>query len=99
MLQIQENRCANAECKKVFTNTFGSRPTIDHDHSCCPGRQTCGKCVRGLLCESCNHGLGQFKDSVEKLRGAADYLEIHKNLLTTANGFDTVLSEAQKGAE
>lgn len=23
---------------------------IDHDHDCCPGKYTCGKCVRGVLC-------------------------------------------------
>lgn len=28
---------------------------VDHDHACCPGDgQTCGHCVRGLLCRSCN---------------------------------------------
>ncbi|MEU5166831.1 endonuclease domain-containing protein [Streptomyces mutomycini] len=27
---------------------------VDHDHGCCPGSKTCGKCVRGLLCMSCN---------------------------------------------
>ena len=23
---------------------------VDHDHGCCPGHRTCGKCVRDLLC-------------------------------------------------
>lgn len=48
---------------------------IDHDHSCCPGRKSCGKCIRGLICGDCNVGLGRFKDNPEALRRAADYLQ------------------------
>ena len=48
---------------------------IDHDHSCCPPEQSCGKCVRGLLCDDCNRGLGMFRDSSEYLQNAVNYLD------------------------
>lgn len=42
---------------------------IDHDHRT-------GK-VRGMLCKSCNAGLGQFQDNVVVMRRAVKYLEFH----------------------
>jgi hypothetical protein len=48
---------------------------IDHDHSCCAGKNTCGQCVRGLLCSLCNTALGLVRDNPSILRKAADYLE------------------------
>lgn len=50
---------------------------VDHDHACCPGRESCGKCVRGLLCQRCNTGLGQFADDSRRLALAIDYLSAH----------------------
>lgn len=52
----------------------GRKLAVDHDHSCCPGTTSCGKCVRGVLCRGCNIGLSNFKDDPELLRRAADYL-------------------------
>jgi Recombination endonuclease VII len=51
------------------------RFAIDHDHSCCPGKITCGNCVRGVICQNCNVGLGSFKDDINALKNAIKYLE------------------------
>jgi hypothetical protein len=48
---------------------------VDHDHSCCPGETSCGFCVRALLCQRCNQGIGQFREDPALLRAAADYIE------------------------
>lgn len=47
---------------------------VDHDHSCCSGERSCGKCVRGLLCSNCNLLLGLASDSPSLLRSAITYL-------------------------
>lgn len=41
----------------------GKHLAVDHDHSCCPGKKSCGMCVRGLLCVSCNRQLGQYENN------------------------------------
>lgn len=50
------------------------RYCVDHDHNCCPGEFTCGECVRGLLCISCNVRLGWYEDKEWK-RMADTYLD------------------------
>jgi hypothetical protein len=68
MLKRQHGTCAISGCDR-------EPAVIDHDHACCPGEKSCGKCVRALLCHRCNQGLGRFQDSPALLRSAADYLE------------------------
>ncbi|WP_432158660.1 endonuclease domain-containing protein [Streptomyces sp. bgisy153] len=52
---------------------------VDHDHACCPRKgsrgTTCGRCVRGLLCATCNVGVGVFGDDPARIRKAAAYLD------------------------
>ena len=67
-----------AICKKP-EQTIGLDGTprllcVDHDHSCCPGRRSCGLCVRGLVCTKCNQALGLFNDDPEIIESAIKYL-------------------------
>lgn len=64
LLKTQRGRCAACgdEPKKTLL-------AVDHDHKT--------GAIRGLLCPPCNTGLGYFRDSPERLRAAADYLEAH----------------------
>ena len=85
LLDQQNNRCAI--CGGVNKNGYAL--SIDHDHSCCPGKKSCGKCIRRLLCDRCNWGLGHFRDNPEILRVAAKYIEDHR---TNGPGVDFGIS-------
>lgn len=61
MLVNQNNSCAI--CKKEI----GWEAAVDHCH-------TTGK-IRGLLCRNCNLGLGGFKDNIETIRKAIEYVK------------------------
>lgn len=54
---------------------------VDHDHACCPGKKSCGKCVRSLLCTNCNSGLGRFHDDPDRLMAAVAYLLSRRDVL------------------
>lgn len=73
MLADQNGGCALCGTTDPSPNKYFA---VDHDHSHCPGKWGCAECVRGLLCNKCNHGLGNFKDNPELMRKAADYVAI-----------------------
>ncbi|MFO0417777.1 MAG: endonuclease VII domain-containing protein [Planctomycetota bacterium] len=71
MWSAQNGRCAacgrpEAECGKY-------RLAVDHDHRCCPGKRSCGRCVRGLLCAACNTALGLLGDDPRRIANLQAY--------------------------
>lgn len=64
LFELQNGKCAI--CKTTEAGGKAKNFHVDHCHST--------NFVRGLLCTSCNSGLGRFKDSEVYLRAAADYL-------------------------
>jgi len=67
LLNKQEGACAI--CKQPLTENK-KHLDVDHDH-------TTGK-IRGLLCNSCNRGIGFLKDCPNTLRAAANYIEAYQ---------------------
>ena len=80
MYETQGGGCAI--CNKNIPNPTkeGSKrfiTSIDHNHACCPTENSCGFCVRGLLCRDCNLMIGHAKDDLETLKKAVNYLELN----------------------
>lgn len=63
--KAQNNKCIICRNSPVLNK----RLYVDHDHKT-------GK-IRGLLCQTCNTGLGYFKDNIDYLSGAIEYLKVH----------------------
>lgn len=70
LFEFQQGVCA--VCKLPETRTIKGKVkslAIDHHHE--------SGIVRGLLCERCNHALGNLKDSPIIIEGAMKYLQKH----------------------
>lgn len=70
LLESQNSVCAC--CEKAY-----DKYDIDHDHACCPGDRSCGKCVRGIICHGCNCALGYIKEDPETVKRMLKYLKRH----------------------
>lgn len=75
LLAAQGGRCAICGRSDPLGIGLKNGFHVDHDHACCPGKRSCGDCVRGLLCNHCNPMLGHADDDPAVLRSAADYLD------------------------
>ena len=70
MLEDQKYCCAICNEKLVISLSrlkYTHKAVIDHCH-------TTGK-IRGILCARCNQALGLFRDSIDNLKKAIDYLK------------------------
>lgn len=63
IFSTQEGKCAICN---VHQSDLGKALAVDHCHTT--------NAVRGLLCSDCNLGLGKFKDSIQLLTNAKNYL-------------------------
>lgn len=54
-------------CNKTTIPKLTSKVVLDHDHKT--------GAVRGWICDSCNTGIGRFKDEVALLESAIDFLK------------------------
>ena len=70
MLHEQGYKCAICSARFSGMEYGHESICVDHNHET-------GK-ARGLLCRSCNIGLGKFRDSVSSLDNAILYLEQHE---------------------
>lgn len=66
MFNRQGRKCANPGCPATEPGGHGTWH-VDHDHLT--------DRVRGLLCSSCNMGLGLLKDSEDRILGLVEYLK------------------------
>jgi hypothetical protein len=65
LLEVQGYACGM--CHEPFAENQAI--FIDHDHACCPReKRSCGTCIRGLLCLSCNTALGHIERKYELAR-------------------------------
>ncbi len=80
LLDAQEGKCAVCREPERERDSQGRVKTlaVDHDHACCPGKGSCGRCVRALLCGSCNKAIGGFQDDSARMRAAADYVDRYR---------------------
>lgn len=74
LIASQQNRCAICHQPETALARNSKRIkllAVDHDHKT--------NAIRGLLCDTCNRGLGYFKDNPNLLIAAAEYLKSHTN--------------------
>ena len=58
-LAAQGGHCALCPAVQMSSKR---RLCVDHNHDCCAGQRSCGKCLRGILCANCNRKIGFLEE-------------------------------------
>jgi hypothetical protein len=71
MLEEQRGVCAICKLPEtVMRKGKISSLAVDHDHK--------NSAIRGLLCQTCNHGIGKLHEDTKIMRSAIAYIEHHR---------------------
>lgn len=84
-LEIEQNKSC-AVCKRILGKEI-KRLCIDHDHKT--------NFIRGLLCDECNHGIGNFKDDISLLHSAINYLSNSLSIQKELNQTKSIIKNFQ----
>lgn len=93
MLLVQNGLCAVCgvpDGSERSNNNGSKRLSVDHDHKT--------GVVRGLLCSSCNKGIGLLMDNSDLLRLAATYLETYSTKADLAVALAKAMIEQVKSS-
>jgi len=68
MIDEQDGKCAICETELLIDGWLeNNAPVVDHNHIT--------GIIRGILCRTCNRGIGLLKDNLNVMKKAVSYLE------------------------
>jgi len=78
LYRYQKGLCGLCELPMRGLERTGDRrktTNVDHDHACCSGGKSCGKCVRALVHPQCNTVLSLVERYPLSVAGVSAYLD------------------------
>jgi hypothetical protein len=71
--------------ERLPTKDSKNQAVVDHDHACCPKQESCGRCVRGILCNRCNMVAGAVEKDAARHEAVMAYLAASATRISAAD--------------